>query len=506
MTSAQVNHAFDIAKVVKPEPPRPLMREISPPEEFPVEVLPDVLKSAIMAIHERTQAALAMCAQSVLAASTLAVQSHADIELPTKQVKPISSYFLTIAASGERKSSCDYEALVPIKKRETALEAEYGSAKERWENDLAVWENEKKQILSQKNKKGSAVAKRADLEALGPKPVEPLVPIITCPEPTFEGLSRLFVSGQPSLGIFSSEGGQFVGGHGMSEDNKMKTAAGMSSLWDGEPIKRVRSGDGAFSLPGRRAALHLMAQPDIAGKFLSDRVLLDQGLLSRFLVVAPIPTSGSRLFRHPTEEGNNALVAYEKVLLHALNKAPKTVDDKPNQLDPRVLKLTADATVMWEKFVNFVEGELAPGKSFEPIRGFANKLAEHATRLAAVLTLFRDIDAEQISKEDMAAGIQLVHHYASEAQRLFMSSFTSPEIQAATKLLEWSRRQPSKTITLVDAYQYGPSGIRTASEAKKIAKVLVNHGHWEIIPEGAVVGGTHRKEAFRVITAEGDAQ
>jgi hypothetical protein len=29
------------------------------------------------------------------------------------------------------------------------------------------------------------------------------------------------------LGIFATEGGQFIGGHGMSEENKLKTAAGL---------------------------------------------------------------------------------------------------------------------------------------------------------------------------------------------------------------------------------------------------------------------------------------
>ncbi len=72
----------------------------------------------------------------------------------------------------------------------------------------------------------------------------------TCPEPTFEGLCKLLAVGQPSVGVFASEGGQFIGGHGMSDDNKLRTAAGLSSVWDGEPIRRVRAGDGSIILPG----------------------------------------------------------------------------------------------------------------------------------------------------------------------------------------------------------------------------------------------------------------
>jgi hypothetical protein len=122
-------------------------------------------------------------------------------------------------------------------------------------------------------------------------------PLLTCPEPTFEGLCKLFAVGRPSLGVFSGEGGQFIGGHGMKEDAKLRTAAGMSTLWDGDPIKRVRAGEGTSILPNRRASMHLMAQPDVASLWFNDALLIDQGLLSRILVSAPDSTSGTRFWR-----------------------------------------------------------------------------------------------------------------------------------------------------------------------------------------------------------------
>ena len=61
----------------------------------------------------------------------------------------------------------------------------------------------------------------------------------------------------------------------MTEEAKLRTAAGLSSFWDGETIKRVRGGDGVTILPGRRVALHLMAQPDVAALMLSDPLLLE---------------------------------------------------------------------------------------------------------------------------------------------------------------------------------------------------------------------------------------
>ena len=59
------------------------------------------------AIQDKVQAPIAICAQSVLAAATLAVQGRADVQLPTGQSRPISGYFITVAGSGERKTSAD---------------------------------------------------------------------------------------------------------------------------------------------------------------------------------------------------------------------------------------------------------------------------------------------------------------------------------------------------------------------------------------------------------------
>src|SRR5262245_24449344 len=88
-----------------PEHPLPLRRPLPEPEPFPITGL-GVLKEAAEAIHDLTQAPVAIAGQSVLAAGALAVQPHANIILPTGQRRPTSCYFLTVAHSGERKTSC----------------------------------------------------------------------------------------------------------------------------------------------------------------------------------------------------------------------------------------------------------------------------------------------------------------------------------------------------------------------------------------------------------------
>ena len=270
------------AGATETEPPRPLMRELPLADPFPTDALGKLLANAAHGIQDRTRAPIAMCAQSVLAAATLATQGHANVRLPTGQVRPISSYFVTVGVSGERKSAVDAQATWPMAKYEATLRDQYGPQKLDYENEKEAWDKARDHVKTAG--KGVKAAIKSALDQLGPPPVEPLLPRLTCSEPTIEGLVKLFVKGRPSLGLFSDEGGMFIGGHGLTLEAKLRTASTLSKFWDGSVIDRVRGGEGALSLPGRRLATHLMAQPEVAMVLLGDNMLSDQGLLSRVLV------------------------------------------------------------------------------------------------------------------------------------------------------------------------------------------------------------------------------
>src|SRR5262249_34623793 len=264
---------------------------------------------------------------------TLATQGHADIELPTGQIKPLSSYYISIGVTGERKSAVDTEALRPVRKREATLREWYDLEELNYTNARAAWD--KAREFAVKRGKGDCAAIKAALDALGPPPPAPLLPFLICTEPTYEGLTKAFAHGWPSLGLFADEAGQFVGGHAMKDDNKLRIATGLSNLWDGRPIARVRGGDGVMVLPGRRLSLHLMGQPEVAALFLGDHALAEQGLLSRVLVTAPASAIGNRPWREPSAESGKEIQHYEAKLLNILEMALPLAKGKRNELSPR---------------------------------------------------------------------------------------------------------------------------------------------------------------------------
>jgi hypothetical protein len=426
------------------------------------------------------------------------VQGHADVELPTGHARPVSGYFVSVAASVERKSAVDHEALRPVREREAALRKTDDAELLDYENAKEAWEVARK--AATKAAKGDRVRIKMALDALGSSPLPPLVPILTCTEPTYEGLCRLFPHSLPSIGIFAAEGGQFIGGHGMADDAKLRTAAGLSAFWDGEAIKRVRALDGVTILPGRRLTLHLMAQPDVAAIWFNDALLVEQGLMSRVLATAPEPASGTRMWRETSPATDAAVEHYCARLLELLERPFPLTAGARNELAPRVLRLSPQARRAWVSFYDHVEARISSGGELEPVRGLANKLPEHAARIAAVLSLVGDIDAPEIACSEMESGIALAEHYVCEALRLFGASRIRADLRLAQRLLNWLLRDWTEpNISLPDIYQRSLNAIGDRATALKLVNILEEHGWLARLPRGAVVGGKHRYEVWRIV-------
>jgi hypothetical protein len=336
------------------EPPRPLTREMPPADPFPVDALGSILGAAAIAIQDRVQAPLAICGQSVLKAAALALQGHADVVLPIGpgRAKPISTFLVTVGESGERKSECDGQALWPIRAREKALRDKHDSDASSHLNDKAAWDRAREHVL--KAGKGDKAKISLELDAIGPAPKVPLTPMLTCEEPTAEGLHKLFAVGWPSLGIFAAEGGRFIG---LSDDAKLRTATVLSTMWDGDPIKRVRAGDATVTMPGRRLALHLMVQPAVANILLADDLLVSQGLVSRLLVSAPDSTAGTRFQRAERADTDGGIKRYGARLLGILETPLPLAPGKQNELEPRQLLLSGGARSKWSAFADHIEAK-----------------------------------------------------------------------------------------------------------------------------------------------------
>jgi len=475
---------------------RPLFRPLPPPAEFPLHAL-GPLKAAAEAIHHRTQAPLALCAQSVLAAATLAVQAHCDVELPGGGRKPLTGLFASVADSGERKSSVDRLALAPVYRLEEAWRADHDAALDRHRADLAAWKEAAERI--KKDRKADRGLIRDRLLALGSEPKPPASPMLLVADPTPEALILHLRDARPWGGVFTAEGGVLLGGAAFNDESRMRTGALFNTLWDGEPIRRTRVLTGGAYLPGRRCSAHVMMQPAVADRLFGDAMLDGIGMLARVLLVAPESTAGTRLFREASPAWAVALAEYEGRLSDLLARPPRMRDGTHDVLDPRALTLSTDARRGWIGFHDAAERNVAERGAWRSIRAFGAKAAEHAGRLAAILAAYADPDAREVSADHVECGIVLARHYAGELIRLAGAASVAPDLQAAAALLRWWQARPGPQCHLAAIYQFGPNAIRSAPTARAAVAVLEDAGWIKRLPPGSEIDGAPRREAWELL-------
>jgi hypothetical protein len=489
----------------KQRDPIPLMPERPDAAEWPS----TPLDKYIRALQVRIKAPWELCAQSILAAATYSVQHLANINIPSIGGKagerPISCFFVSIAKSGERKSGCDAIAGQGAAVWAKELAKRHKAEIKAYKAELARHEQARKRL-----------AETGNLHLLQDPPKQPKTPLIMLREPNQEGLFKSLQSGQYSQGLYNDEGGAFLGGYGMSSEQRTRTCAYLNKLWDGAPIDRIRKGDDLVVLEGRRFSMHLMLQPHLSDQLVCDAGLRDLGFTARCFVAEPESAMGSRLLKETfwdTRDLEDAVIAcdvFARNVLHNLRKN-QTVDDIDGNprgdesadkdeddfdgLAPRTIHLCRDALDYWLQFHDAIE--LALPNKFRTIQGFAGKAPEHALRLAAVLTLFHHPDATQISVDAMEWGVDLVLYYIRQHLRLEVGR-PSEQDENAMLLLQWMRNKEYSNISLPDICQKGPSLLRKKDKATDAVDACVDAG-WLVDVGNGVVKGKKRKQVWAIV-------
>ena len=286
----------------------------------------------------------------------------------------------------------------------------------------------------------------------------------------------------------------------MNSDNRLKTVAGLSGLWDGAPINRTRAGDGAFTLRGRRLAAHMMLQPVAARPLLSDPVAARQGFLARFLVTEPPSAIGGRLRRGHAAASDATIAAFAARLRTILETDPPVQDGAPHILTPRRLPLSAGASELLWGFYAVIERAQGPEGDLAEVRPFASKSAEQACRIAAVLTLWADLGADEVTAEAMGWGVTLAQFHLGEAKRLADIASVAADIERAERLRVWLLESWAKPEVLPsDVVRRGPNPLRDSRAANAALALLEQHGWLRRLPAGSLVRDKARKLAFAVV-------
>jgi hypothetical protein len=258
-----------------------------------------------------------------------------------------------------------------------------------------------------------------------------------------------------------------------------------------------------MKLWGRRLALHLLAQPVIAERALSDDVLAGQGFLARCLLAWPEGTAGTRMYLAESLRDDPAIIQYCTCMADRFQRALPIKEGERNELEPRALCLDAAAAEAWRTVHNTIERELAPGKRFAVCKPWASKAPEQCLRIAGVMTLLENPDAQTIDAGTIDHAAELALWHLNEAARLAGTAELSPEVRNAEALLDWCNATGRGLLHSSAALRLGPARIRERDRFMQAMGALERAGWARPVEGGMDLDGKHRRNVWRIVPKEG---
>jgi hypothetical protein len=260
--------------------------------KFPVNALPIELLNACLEGQQLTQAPIEIIFSAAMGALSLACQDQYNVRRLNSLVSPCSLYLITIAGSGERKTTCDNLFLKPIYEANEMVE-EHDETNDQSSALGADLLSIVRNTLDPANpNRGVSTYTEKQLSLLKKKPpMRKKIPLLR--DVTPEAMTYGFKYVNRSAGLMSAEGGEILLGRATQKLSILNTA------WDGGPINVGRKASESFEVKNPRLTINIMIQPKTFIKFLNGpgKLARDNGLLARALTCEVQSTQGARFIR-----------------------------------------------------------------------------------------------------------------------------------------------------------------------------------------------------------------
>lgn len=384
---------------------------------FMVGPLGDVARA--LAVGAQVEPAIAC--QSVMAVASLLAQQHVNVRT-LGGIKPASEFYLTVALSGDSKSTADGIA------------------------SRAIVERQKEEA-------------RAYTPGLGAP-----APYRLIKDPTIEGMRRSFQEGVPSQGLFNSEAGTLFGGYGMRPEERLKTGAQFNDIFDGSPISVARGMTGRLELPDRRLTVHLQIQPDAILPALHDPLMAQIGFWPRYQFAWPEPSKPRRARAWRAEDDAAIQEFWERC--HRLLEPLGT--DCSNL---KILEPSAEAERFFGTYFERLEVKAKDEHDeLNAIRAYAIRATEHAYRIAAGLAVYAG--ETEINVDFARRGIAYATQSLETWKQVFGDRERREHERLAVLLYQWLVRRPQQKAMLSDILSIGPKALRTKQRRDAAVAVL----------------------------------
>jgi hypothetical protein len=349
-----------------------------------------LLEASVTEAARELQVPREMAMMCAFGAMATACQGHVDVQMPTGHKVPTSLMLLTIADSGERKTTTQkyfFEAINALndaayRANEAAL-LEHRVAHQLWSTKKRHLERMYSKQAVQKDEDVTRDALEDIAKHVRAEPQSPRSGKFLYEDTTPPALMQMLYENTPNGCLLTSEANSIFSGMALGELDKLNT------LWDGSSVIVDRISRAGFILQNARLTLSLMAQPSVIFRFMGKRgeEARGTGFLARFLVAKPRPMAGQRkdgnLSAQPRQQAFNARIR---------ERLDSTIS--PNR---QVLRFSEPAANAWYKHSNQLEEDMRENGRYHYFKDHASKLLENSCRLAAILHTFErtsDSDTE----------------------------------------------------------------------------------------------------------------
>lgn len=442
--------------------PEPLANEPSTPTPYPINAFNGLLQNVVKAVAHYSQVPEAMAGQCVLGALAHMGQRFIDAPMGHGHM-PASLILITEGESGSGKTQAMGLTHFKIKEYERQQYTDYLS-------DVATWESDKAAL------KGKEQATFIDEN---PKPKNPKT---LFDDATIEPILDRFISGEMNNASWTTdEAGQFFNGHTMTGDTAGSALSALTKLWSDGEVSRLRSQKSAYATPQTdahsvRMTLLLQGQRVVLEQALTDPLMNGQGFLARALIACPPDLRGKRIWDNPQRRNdspydNPYLIDYWQRCHALLDPLPASQPNDSTGTPQRIKMKWANqqAEQAFYEHMQAIENRQANGQTLEYLKAYASRMAENASRIAALMAFFDG--RKVITTDDIKRAFMLVEYSTAERLR-YLDATPTGEQNDSEKLSSWlvdkARGKNPPILNRTDAYNGAPKPMR------KNNKVLQN--------------------------------
>lgn len=453
---------------------------------FPQRLNLPLIEEALYELERNIKAPTPLIFSSLLASISLVSQGLIDVRTPAGHLTPTSLMILTIAKSGERKSSVESVVLKSVKEFQNEQEEIYKNKYQLWKSEHSIWEYKNKALLRQIGKmvtgrRSSDQEEQMLKEHQKLEPLRPKQPKWLYEDATPEALVSGLHNNLSSAGLFSSEGGSILNGRSLGDVSKL------NSIWSGDSVPVDRKSTESFKVEGARLTVSIMAQESAFEKYMArcGEESRGVGLWARFLVCHPLSTQGTR-FSEPGRVSWSHCDKFSCRLIEMLKSNNELLCDKPQER--KVINFSEEAANLWFHNFNEIEKHIGLKGYYFEVSDHASKLSDNIARVAALLHNFQGEEGD-ISARTIEVSIKICKWYSEEFIRIFRP--IPQDKSDVLELKEWfvlllNRGQIHVPKNYVR--QFGPNRLRFKERLDKALNTLIN--------EGAIVEFIERKTRY----------